>query len=520
MNRVLVTALVAASALLVPAAARPATALPLTGYADMIVDPEHGRLYVTGGSGNSSIVVLDFTGSVVTTISGQSGAAGMALDQATSRLYVALFGANSISVIDTDTLTEVTRFSVAPRTPYFLGLAAGKLWFAPFPCPASDFGSSVNLDGTNIQDWLPGCPFATTSANPALLTVFHEVWNVSTIPATVAGTWPNPPGGEGPRWDLVFSASGDRVLTATGAPYDLREYRISDGGLAATYDTGPYPHAVAVSSDGAYVAGALYGAADPDVHVFETGEPTPIRTYSFPYNSYYASLAFSPNGRKLFVVADAFGSPIFHVLSNRIPASLTLNASRSAINYGRSVTLTAHLGPEGTIGRQVSIYATPYRGTKTLVKRGAVDSFGNLTATVRPKKRTTYTARFAGDETYEAATSPAEIVAVRVITSARLSGYYATSGKYKLYHLREGVRQTGKVAPNHAGKLLKFVAQRYRGGAWRTTATGSFRIRSNGSVTAIFTTGDRGSFRARNEFASDRDHLGDVSPWRYFKVTS
>jgi predicted dithiol-disulfide oxidoreductase (DUF899 family) len=38
----------------------------------------------------------------------------------------------------------------------------------------------------NSIDWLPGCPFATTAANPALLMVFHEVWNVSTSPATVA----------------------------------------------------------------------------------------------------------------------------------------------------------------------------------------------------------------------------------------------------------------------------------------------------------------------------------------------
>ena len=47
-----------------------------------------------------------------------------------------------------------------------------------------------------------------------------------------------------------------------------------------------------------------------------------------------------------------------------------------------------------------------------------------------------------------------------------------------------------------------------------------FRIRSNGSVTAYFTSGQRGTYRSRNVFAGDADHLGDASPWRYFKVTS
>jgi hypothetical protein len=80
------------------------------------------------------------------------------------------------------------------------------------------------------------------------------------------------------------------------------------------------------------------------------------------------------------------------------------------------------------------------------------------------------------------------------------------------------VRQTGTVLPNHAGRYLKFVAQRYSAGAWRAAASGSFRIRSNGSVTAYFR-GSRGTYRARNVFASDFDHLGDASPWRYFKIT-
>ena len=113
-----------------------------------------------------------------------------------------------------------------------------------------------------------------------------------------------------------------------------------------------------------------------------------------------------------------------------------------------------------------------------------------------------------------------EVVRVRVLTGTKISGNYAVSGKYKLFHLGRAVKQTGTVVPNHARGYLQFVAQRRVSGGWRTTAAGRFRIRSNGSVTAYFTSGQRGTYRSRNVFAGDADHLGDASPWRYFKVTS
>src|SRR5918992_3464605 len=82
----------AAAALLAfsaPAVAAP-TPLSLNGFSDLVVDEAKARVYVSGGSGSSSVVVLDFNGNVVTTIGSQPGAAGLGLPLESSAPYLPL----------------------------------------------------------------------------------------------------------------------------------------------------------------------------------------------------------------------------------------------------------------------------------------------------------------------------------------------------------------------------------------------------------------------------------------------
>ena len=518
-----------------PSVGAAATTLPLTNYGDMVVDAAHGHVFVTGGFGNSSVVVLDFNGRIEQTISGQEGAAGMVIDESTSMLYVALSGSTQISRISTETLSEVGRFSVAPGpAPYFLASAGGRLWFSG--CGDSPGFASITPAGTDLREYGDSscAALASSPADPSLLAVagiggspaIISIYDVSSDPPSleISGVPPGDVYGPSNLQDMAVTPDGLGLLVACGYPYFHQAVSLSDLTRLVKYESGAYPNAVAASPDGQYVAGGINDYYGSDVFIFESGASTATRVHQFdPIASLYPrGLAFSPNGRKLFAAAEtspASGGVQFHVLSNRLSTTLTLDASKSVVNHGGSLKLTAHLSPGETENKRVSIYATPHGGTKMLVKRDSVDSDGNLEATVRPKKRTTYTATFAGDETYEAATSNAEAVLVRVITTTDIAGFYGTSGKYRLYHLGQQVKQTGAVVPNHAGRNLKFVAQLHRNGAWRTVATASFRIRANGSITAFFTPGSRRSFRMRNEFAGDRDHLGDVSPWRYAKVT-
>jgi WD40 repeat protein len=532
LKRILV-ALVATAVLLsgwTPSAAAAATTLPLTNYGDMVVDPAHGHVFVTGGIGNSSVVVLDFSGTIVKTITGQDGAAGLVIDESSSTLYVALYGSTQISRISTETLSEVGRFSVAPGpAPYFLASAGGRLWFSG--CGDSSGLASITPAGADLRQYggTSCLALASSPTDSSLLAVagiggspaIISIYDVSADPPSLefSGSPPGDVYGPSNLEDMAVTPDGLGLLVACGYPYFHQAVTLSDLTRLVKYESTSYPNSVAASPDGQYVAG---GANTSAVFIFESGNSTATRVYPFPAARLYPrGLAFSPNGRKLFATAEATpGSGVkLHVLSNRLFTTLTLAPSKSVVKYGGSLKLTAHLSPGDTENKRISIYATPHGGTKKLVKRGDVDSDGNLQATVRPTKRTTYTATFAGDETYEAATSDAEVVLVRVITTAVVAGFYGTSGRYKLYHFGQLVKQTGTVVPNHAGKRLKFVAQLRRSGAWRTVATGSFRIRDNGSVTAFFTPGSRRSYRVRNEFAGDKDHLGDVSPWRYVKVT-
>ena len=98
MRRSLVVVLAFVAALTVSeAAAASVTQLPLTTWGGIAVDGAHGHVFVSGGAGTSSIIVLDFNGEIVATITGQGGATGMLVDESSGTLYVALRDNTAIS---------------------------------------------------------------------------------------------------------------------------------------------------------------------------------------------------------------------------------------------------------------------------------------------------------------------------------------------------------------------------------------------------------------------------------------
>jgi hypothetical protein len=215
------------------------------------------------------------------------------------------------------------------------------------------------------------------------------------------------------------------------------------------------------------------------------------------------------------------GDWVIDVTRGLLQSTLDLTRSRTRILYRHSVTVTAHLHDVADLtNKTVSIYKTPYGGIKTLVKMAAVDSMGNLSAIVPLTKNTDFVAEWAGEEGWMAAASPIRSVGVRVITTTRLSGFYGSSGAYKLYHAGNDPKVTGTVVPNHAGKPLNFIAQIHRAGAWRLYAAASFKIRATGSVSAFLINPSRGfAYRVKTSFLADADHYGNASAWKYFRVT-
>lgn len=105
-------------------------ALPLSGYAHLVVDPAHQHVFVSQGAGSAGIVVTDLSGTPITTVAGEQGATGLALSPDGGTLYAALADGGAIAAIDTATLTETARWSTgAGSSPVSVAVAGGRVWY-------------------------------------------------------------------------------------------------------------------------------------------------------------------------------------------------------------------------------------------------------------------------------------------------------------------------------------------------------------------------------------------------------
>ena len=295
----------------------------------LAVDPVSQHVFVSGGHGTSSIVVLDFDGNIVTTIAGEPGASQMAVDPATHTLYVALNDATAMSLIDTQTLTETSRVSTYPYlSPTYLTIAAGKLWFA---CAGqSGCLASTNLDGGNLTDsglgYFPYGPVSLASggSNDHLLAMAStdseppdiSVYDVSSGSPSLVKSQLNPSSGGNGSFAFVRQMAFDKpdganFLIASGAPYFVAALSSTTFAPSFEYPTGPYPDAVAVSPDDKYVVtGVDTGTGSgADVYLFPTGETTPVKTWTIGSSEVPDhSIVFSPDGSELFALADNYTS--------------------------------------------------------------------------------------------------------------------------------------------------------------------------------------------------------------------
>jgi YVTN family beta-propeller protein len=337
-------------------------ALPIARYADMVVDDVHERLFFSAGSGSSRILVTDFSGATLTTIPGQSGAFGMSLSADGSLLYAALGGADAISVIDTATLQEVTRYATGAQScPRRVVPAGDRLWFV----------SSCDAQWGSIGSLLPGAspvvqrdlasvygvaPLAVSPGAPGLLAVGDSgmsppslrVFDTSTGSLVAGPSISHLDGGS--FRDLVFSADGTTLYAATGAPAHIRAFSAADLSNAGEWATGPYPVAVAVGRDGQVAAGRD-GSYEPDVYLYPAGATSAVRSLEYDGPNAAGSakqlqaggLALSADADRLFVVTADYlgGTPTLDVVRYPfgLPTTLTLTGPATATR-GAALQLT------------------------------------------------------------------------------------------------------------------------------------------------------------------------------------
>ncbi|MFF7642179.1 choice-of-anchor D domain-containing protein [Streptomyces canus] len=230
----------------------------------------------------------------------------------------------------------------------------------------------------------------------------------------------------------------------------------------------------------------------------------------------------------------AYGGDISHKPGNstattqvsRASASVTLTTDHSTYNYAQSAKITAHLGTTYN-SRTVAIYAKPYGGTSVLVKSGTVDSHGNLTASCKLTRNTTFSAVFAGDYRYAPKTA-ARSVHTYVRIAEKLSGYYTStyygSTLYRVYHHTAKEQLDVTVTPNKSGQCVLYRVQRYYSGAWHTQSTSpcsALSSTSTGRQQMSLTHSVNNRYRVAAQYVhSSRDttNLSTWGAWQYFTV--
>ncbi|KUO08576.1 hypothetical protein [Streptomyces sp. DSM 15324] len=212
------------------------------------------------------------------------------------------------------------------------------------------------------------------------------------------------------------------------------------------------------------------------------------------------------------------------VAVSRAGTSLGLNNNGKLYNYGADVKFTAHLGSTYK-NRTVEIWADPFGGDKPkkLVKKGKVNSSGDLAAWVDMTRDTTVTAVFAGDARYQPKTVKVTAYA-RVKVSTAVSRHYRTarigSTSYYWFHKNTDPLLTTTMT-YYPGRQQRFDLQVYYQGSWYSADSEWFPVGSNGkSAVSLGAPGEAG-IRARmrsvyvNGASGDDVNSTTYGTWKY-----
>ncbi|MER5361903.1 WD40 repeat domain-containing protein [Streptomyces sp. NPDC002785] len=430
-----------------PAAADSSKILPAASVGDIVADGVHKRVFISDPTGGK-VLVTDYNGAVVATISSLPGVTGLELSADSGTLYAGVRGADSIAAIDTSALVESARYATGANThPAYPALAGGKLWFGYGAAAAGNIGSIdlsgaepvVTLDQEPNHTWYaaptlastPGAPGTLAAGieglSPAALAVYDVASGTATRTAAVsAGSNLN---------DLALSPDGKQVVVASGSPYYHQVYRTSDLTADTNYPSGAYPDAVDIAPDGTVAAG-IDGSYNPDVYVYRQGTTKPIRTYDFPNTGnssgsdllVSAGLAWAPDTSRLFAVTEnSKGVRSLRVLTDAVKSATTVTVSAPAKSaLGKKLTVTGRVKSEGAFpaGAKATVTRTDIESPKgKTLPAVTLKSDGSFSFTDTPTAggQVTYKVSYAGDATHSAASGSGKVAVPRTVTSLTLN---------------------------------------------------------------------------------------------------
>jgi hypothetical protein len=212
----------------------------------------------------------------------------------------------------------------------------------------------------------------------------------------------------------------------------------------------------------------------------------------------------------------------------RTTPSLAIKTSAANTTYGKSVTVTATLGPT-LADRWVGIYAGPAGQAKKLLKLAKVNAQGNLSVSYTLSRNTTFYAVFSGDS-HNAPRTVSRGVGVYVQVYMSNSGYFKTvkiSGvSYRVYHHTAHLNTYARVVPDKAGECIDLEVQQYDSqiGWFANETFGCFPLNKSSVVSTYLTLlqASGAQYRMRADYVRGKDgnNLSTDGSWFYFEVVS
>ncbi len=482
--------------LLLPAATARADGVIYLGAAapdEIAVDAVHEHVYLAFPELRSD-QVRSYTGALIATVPGQTGARDLTLSPDRSRLFV-LLSDQHVTAIDTSTLAEVGRWSL-PSDVCGQDIAwAGVSLFVAYNFCNNDASSLSSLDTTDPAAELStyfshrslGASGIEGGGDTLVSYQYYEggtpgplvTFDASALPPTQLASAPDG------RYcgDAAVTADGSEVTLACRSPIVTR--RTSDLAVTESYP-GSYANGIATSVAEASDVLAFQGwpsGNGTEVDVFRRGETSPARTVRWATNEHVwrDALAFTPDASRLFAVTRIGEEVDPHTYLRIVTAptltpiqtSLSVTSDKSTYSYGGSALVTAHLGTTHD-SRRVDIFATPYKGSKQLIKSGNVNASGNIAVHYSVTRATTFTAEFLGDIRYTAS-SVTRPVRARAKLSETLYNAYGSKGKYVLFRPKKDPVIGVVVVPTQRATCSRFKLQHRINGAWHKVATNPCR---------------------------------------------
>ncbi len=418
---------------------------PTASAKDSITDlgtyTHHGDLVVGGDtvavSLGDRIVIADTTGELQGTITGLSGATGLAMTADGTRLYAALMDSNEVAEINTATREITRRIDLAAHgCPYSLALTGDRLWVGYGCGTLGALGLDLSVptaEPTPIEiPFLTSMPSVAAAGNTLVVSESHSspvhlfVYDVSGAAPVLRGDI------EGFSYrleDLAVTPDGSHIIAGFLIPDSFEMWDATTLSKVRSYHKGPeaegYPATIAVSADGAYIAGGRRSGVG--MTLYDTASGAPIYT------------AAPPEGELLNGSAAFSGRDIFSLLLNSNTGHLYLWRLQDVTLPASTLALTA---PEATARQPLTLTgqlslasgtapgAQPLIVARTLPDRTSVDlpsvttaADGAFTVQDTPPVggSVTYTVRWEGDEEHRWSTTSLATV-VRYTTTLTVEG--------------------------------------------------------------------------------------------------